>query len=64
MVFDHNTNPAYIHTPEMTGNWLRFHQSQGHPFRGYQVRLWLGGSMRFVSVAEYLSNNYDKREKQ
>jgi len=59
MVFDHNTNPVYIHTPERTGKWLRYRQMQSQ-CPGYQVRL--GESMRFISVDEYLENNYDKRE--
>jgi len=53
MVFDHNTNPAYIHTPDKVRNWLERRIDQGYPTAGYQVRL--GSTLEFVSVREYLS---------
>ncbi|QEQ93936.1 hypothetical protein SEA_KARDASHIAN_71 [Streptomyces phage Kardashian] len=60
MVFDRNMNPAYIHTPSRTRNWLKYQKSQGRDLRGYQVRL--GDTMQFVFVVEYLSMNHAQRE--
>jgi hypothetical protein len=62
IVFDHNTNPAYIHTPTKTRDWLIYQQSQRRNLHGYQVRL--GDTMTFVSIAAYLNMNHEKRERQ
>lgn len=52
MVFDHNMNPAYIHTPERTRDWLKYRLDNGYSLRGYQVRI--GATMKLVSLSEYL----------
>jgi hypothetical protein len=57
MVFDHNMNPAYIHTPERVRSWLRYRLEHGYSLRGYQVRI--GTTMEFVSLSEYLRKGRD-----
>lgn len=60
MVFDHNMNPAYIHTPDRVKNWLKRQIEQGYLGPGYQVRI--GATMKFVSVSDYLDGEAENQE--
>jgi len=60
MVFDHNTNPAYIHTPDQVKAWLRYQIVNRYSLRGYTVRI--GSTMKFVTVSEYLSGEAGDQE--
>ena len=62
MVFDRNTNPAYIHTPDRVRKWLQYQISHKYSVAGYTVRI--GTTMKFVTVTEYLGGETENQEGQ